>query len=269
MYREQPAGPELAGTILWASVRESGAGPTRVLPDGCLDLIWSSTHGLFVAGPDTAAHLAAGMPGECCVALRFAPGTGPAVIGVPASELRDRRWPLADLWPAAVARELADRMAEAAATGAERAGGEWAGAERAGGEWAGGERAGGEWAGAERAGGVLLTAAADRLRAAGGPDRLAGVVARGMAAGRPVAAVAAEVGLGERQLHRRSRELFGYGPKTLARILRLRRALTLVYAGVPVAEVAFRTGYADQPHLSREVRALAGVPLGALTAGGG
>ncbi|PWU53110.1 AraC family transcriptional regulator, partial [Micromonospora globispora] len=59
---------------------------------------------------------------------------------------------------------------------------------------------------------------------------------------------AAEVGLGQRALHRRSLSLFGYGPKTLAR------------AGTPLAEVAARAGYADQAHLTRDVRELAGVP---------
>ncbi len=42
-------------------------------------------------------------------------------------------------------------------------------------------------------------------------------------------------------------------------ILVLQRAVALVRAGVGLAEVAARAGYADQPHLSREVRALAGV----------
>jgi AraC-like DNA-binding protein len=57
---------------------------------------------------------------------------------------------------------------------------------------------------------------------------------------------------------------FGYGAKTLARILRMSRALDLARQGVPPAVVAADTGYADQSHLSREVRALAGVPLGNL-----
>ncbi|MGV9766911.1 helix-turn-helix domain-containing protein, partial [Micromonospora tulbaghiae] len=85
-------------------------------------------------------------------------------------------------------------------------------------------------------------------------------VAARLAAGATVAATAAEVGLGERALHRRSRALFGYGPKTLARILRMRRALDLARTGAPLAEVAVRSGYADQAHLTREVRELAGVP---------
>jgi AraC-like DNA-binding protein len=87
-------------------------------------------------------------------------------------------------------------------------------------------------------------------------------------AGRPVAATADELGLGVRQLHRRSLDAFGYGPKTLARILRLRRALVLAGAGVPFAETAVRSGFADQAHLARDVKELAGVPLGRLLAVG-
>lgn len=72
------------------------------------------------------------------------------------------------------------------------------------------------------------------------------------------------MGLSERQLHRRSLAAFGYGPKTLARVLRFDRALALAQDGVPLAETAALAGYADQPHLAREVKALSGVPLGRL-----
>jgi AraC-like DNA-binding protein len=281
MYRERTVGPDLAGAVLWTDVRGRHAPPGRVLPDGCMDLIWSSVSGLFVAGPDTAAQIVGGPAGERYVGLRLAPGVGPAVLGVPADALRDQRVPLAALWPARRVRELADRVEdEPSGLGGEPSGlgGEPSGT---GGEPSGigGEPAGvgggpagvgggpaGIGGGPAGVGAALVAAAVARLGAAGGPDPVAGLVARRMAAGRPVAAVAVETGLGERQLHRRSRLLFGYGPKTLARILRLRRALALAYAGLPAAEVAARAGYADQPHLSREVRALAGVPLGALTA---
>ena len=55
MYRERAA-VGVRGAVLWSSVAEGGA-PTRVLPDGCLDLLWSSRAGLRVAGPDRTAHL--------------------------------------------------------------------------------------------------------------------------------------------------------------------------------------------------------------------
>lgn len=226
MYREEAA-PGIPGAVRWASVSR-GEGPVRVLPDGCLDLLWSSRAGLLVAGPDRHAHLSVSVPGERWVGLRLPPGTGPAVFGIPADELRDQRVPLDDLWGPA-ATELADRVAAAEARG---------------------------WPVA----GVLEEVALRRLRTAGGPDPLAARVAARLAAGATIAATAAEVGLGARALHRRSQLLFGYGPKTLARILRMRRALALAGAGTPLAEVAVLAGYADQAHLTREVKELAGVP---------
>ncbi|SCL52801.1 AraC family transcriptional regulator [Micromonospora chersina] len=226
MYREEAA-PGIPGAVRWASVSR-GDGPVRVLPDGCLDLLWSSRSGLLVAGPDRQAHLSVSVPGERWVGLRLPPGIGPAVFGIPADELRDLRVPLDDLWGPA-ATDLADRVAAAEARG---------------------------WP----VGGVLEEVALRRLRAAGGPDPLGARVAARLAAGATVAATAAEVGLGARALHRRSRLLFGYGPKTLARILRMRRALDLAGAGTPLAEVAVLAGYADQAHLTREVKEFAGVP---------
>ncbi|QLQ35520.1 helix-turn-helix transcriptional regulator [Micromonospora robiginosa] len=231
MYREWEA-VGVGGAVRWVSVSSAG-GAVRVLPDGCLDLLWSSRAGLLVAGPDRTAQVGRSVPGERWIGLRLPPGVGPAVFGVPAEEVRDRRVPLVDLWgrPAA---ELAERV-EAAADPTV--------------------------AGWSAAGGAILEEVARaRLRAAGGPDPLGARVAARLAAGATVAATAAEVGLGARALHRRSRLLFGYGPKTLARILRMRRALDLARGGAPLAEVAALTGYADQAHLTRDVRELAGVP---------
>ena len=74
------------------------------------------------------------------------------------------------------------------------------------------------------------------------------------------------MGLGARQLHRRSLDAFGYGPKTLARVLRLQRALAFVRAGTPYAQAALAAGCADQAHLARETRELAGLTLTAYSA---
>jgi AraC-like DNA-binding protein len=107
--------------------------------------------------------------------------------------------------------------------------------------------------------------AAERWRGAGPPDRAVAAVVDRLRAGATVAATAHAVGLTERSLHRRCLAAFGYGPKPLARILRMRRALALARGGTPFAAVAAAAGYADQAHLAREVRSLAGVPLGVLT----
>jgi hypothetical protein len=74
----------------------------------------------------------------------------------------------------------------------------------------------------------------------------------------------APAGMSERQLRRRALDVFGYGPKMLGRILRMRRALELASSGVTLAHSAARAGYADQAHMTREVRSLAGVSLTAL-----
>ena len=111
---------------------------------------------------------------------------------------------------------------------------------------------------------ALEQVALDRAAAAGPPDPLLREVVAALDAGRSVAATADRLGLSARQLHRRSLAAFGYGPKTLARVLRLQRALALARAGVPFAETAARAGFADQAHLARDVRELAGMPLGEL-----
>ncbi|TWF90489.1 AraC-like DNA-binding protein [Kitasatospora viridis] len=220
----------MPGAVLWSQQRERAAtGPARVLPDGCMDLIWTGRE-LLVAGPDTTAHLVPGRAGDRYLGLRFAPGTAPLVLGLPASELTDQRVPLEALWPGRAA-ELTERV----------------------------------WAAPDPA------AALERLAVAAGPLRPQAVpeaVLRAVRRGRPVAAIAAELALSERQLRRHCLASFGYGAKTLERVLRLGRALDRARAGRPFAEVAAGTGYADQAHLAREVRALTGVPLTRLLADG-
>ncbi|MFJ9559105.1 helix-turn-helix domain-containing protein [Streptomyces fuscichromogenes] len=218
MYSERAS--RLSGAVVWVN-RTDADGAGRVLPDGCMDLLWNEGR-LLVAGPDTRAHVTEGAQGVW-VGLRFYPGTAPAVLGVPAYALLDQRVELGDLWPAADVRRLRDRVAGA------------------------GDPA------------VALEEIA--LERALPCDPSLRRLVEALGAGRSVAAVADELGLGARQLHRRSRAAFGYGPKTLARVLRMQRALALARAGAPAAETAFRAGYADQSHLARDVRELAGLPL--------
>ncbi|MFD8254250.1 DUF6597 domain-containing transcriptional factor, partial [Streptomyces werraensis] len=105
MYRERTS--RLPGAVVWTST-PSGGGPDRVLPDGCMDLLWHDGR-LLVAGPDTRAHVDAGAAGPWS-GIRFHPGTAPRLLGVPAHELRDRRVELADLWPAAEVRRATARV---------------------------------------------------------------------------------------------------------------------------------------------------------------
>jgi AraC-like DNA-binding protein len=222
VYQERPS--RLAGAVVWTNAPVPGPGARPVLPDGCMDLLWSDGR-LLVAGPDTRAYVPGGPPATWA-GIRLFPGTAPALLGVPAHELRDRRVELADLWPAREVRRRTGRIAAAAhpATALEEL----------------------------------------ALERAAPPDAELRRLVEGLAAGRPVSVTADELGLGARQLHRRSLTAFGYGPKTLARILRLQRALALARAGVPYADTAARTGYADQAHLSRDVREFTGTTLSEL-----
>ncbi|MGH3583480.1 MAG: AraC family transcriptional regulator [Mycobacterium sp.] len=94
-----------------------------------------------------------------------------------------------------------------------------------------------------------------------------GEVTRNLARGASVADTAREAGWSARTLQRQCTAVYGYGPAMLRRVLRFRRATRLLDTGVAPAEVAFRAGYSDQPHLHREIRTLAGLPLGQLVAG--
>jgi AraC-like DNA-binding protein len=100
-------------------------------------------------------------------------------------------------------------------------------------------------------------------------DPLARAAALGMASpGARVDELGATLGVSERQLRRRFAEAVGYGPKTLARVLRFQRFLALARSGDDLARLALTAGYADQAHLTRETRRLAGrTPLELLLAG--
>jgi methylphosphotriester-DNA--protein-cysteine methyltransferase len=85
--------------------------------------------------------------------------------------------------------------------------------------------------------------------------------AQRLEAGR-VTEVARELAVSERHLRRLVSAHVGYGPKLLARVLRLRGALARVREGAELAQVAFDAGYSDQAHFGNDCRELAGVPPG-------
>lgn len=109
-YCERLAPPGLAGVVgcLWRSETIVGR-EQRVLPDGCMDLIWMDG-AVHVAGPDSRAFLTVQPPGQVVTGLRFRPGAAPGVFGLPACVLRDQRVRLEDLWPGTtVTQQVATR----------------------------------------------------------------------------------------------------------------------------------------------------------------
>jgi hypothetical protein len=65
-------------------------------------------------------------------------------------------------------------------------------------------------------------------------------------------------GFSSRSLERRVARATGLSRGAIGRIRRAERAVELLARGVPASEVAYRTGYADQPHLTRSLRRFVG-----------
>ena len=232
-YAEWQAPAALRGPVacLWARVVPEGADHAGlVLPDACSDLIWEQGVGAYVAGPDTGPVTTQTRPGVVFTGVRFRPAAGGQVLGLPLSELRDQRVPLADLRRDA-ARDLPATLAPAEAA-------------------------------------ARMVAVTGTLVAGSTPDPAISAAASLL---RDPAArtehVAERVGLSERQFRRRSQAAIGYGPKTLQRVLRFQRFVRLLDAASQppdLAGLAALAGYADQPHLTRDCRALSGLTPAAL-----
>lgn len=241
-YREDapPAAVRESLVCVWSSQSGEVEVAQPVLPDACVDILWVNDREPMVAGPATRAMIARVPPGTRTVGARFKPGWCAAVLGVDASELRDQLLPLRDVAPAlarAFSSAVADRepLADKVATAKQ-----------------------------------LL---ARHVAHAPPPDGIVrGTV--GWLAAHPHARVH-ELGralhISDRQLRRRLLAAAGYTPKTLHRVLRLQRLLAIAGAdaGAPLSALALRAGYADQAHMTRDVRELAGATPAALLARAG
>lgn len=224
-YREQPATGRLARLFrcVWSHrLPEHSAGGTAVVPDGCSDLIWTGGR-LMVIGPDRIAAFPVLPAGETVLGLRFRPGAALRWLDIPLSELVGRSVPLRDVRGDVGAIE--EQLADESDTGRRLA------------------RLS-AWAGGEAAAAIDPQGDMEALF-----NRLSGGTLHDFSAG---------AALGERTLRRRSRDHFGYGPKTLERVLRLQRLLGLLQkpASDNLAILAYEAGYADQAHMSRDVKEL-------------
>ena len=228
-YAEWPAqqSPRAAVACLWVH-QPGGSAPSPVLPDACIDIIWDGTS-LFVAGPDTGPVPIEPRPGAYA-GLRFRPGRAPGFLGTPAFALLDSRVDLAQLWGQACADRIAARLSLART--------------------------------ARAAADILDTVVAERADAAVAPDPMIdGLVAflqSAPQANGTVRAASQALGVLERRLHQHCTAAVGYGPKTLERVIRFQRAMRLARRADSLADLAAWSGYADQAHLSRECRRLAG-----------
>ncbi|WCB91988.1 hypothetical protein DSM104299_00669 [Baekduia alba] len=233
-YREYAPPPGLEALV--ACVWVSHGGETRVLPDACVDVVMDGGR-LVVAGPATAAVLAPATPGQARVGVRFRVGAAGAALGLPVGELRDQGVGLEEIWGAHARRVEARALAAPTPEDALLA---------------------------------LIGGVAERLPAPEAADHEVRRAALALARPRRGEAEAAAVaGLSARQLRRRFEAAVGYGPATLVRVLRFQRFLRAARTiDAPLARLAAEAGYADQAHLARESRRLAGLPPSALLAAG-
>lgn len=188
--------------------------------------------GSFVAGLLPRQLRAGGWRGEC-LQIRLSPVVAAAVLGASA-ELTGTVASLEDVW-ARDARQVEGRL-RAAASWDER-----------------------------------FTIAAEVLGRRLGPRPLVDpeiaytwrrtVTSRGRAR---VHGLADEVGWSRKRLWSRFRSQIGLTPKRAAQLVRFDHAAHLLAAGHTAANVAAQSGYVDQPHLHREVKAIAGVTPAAL-----
>jgi AraC-like DNA-binding protein len=209
---------------------ESTGAPHRVLPDGCMDALFDlSTAEASVVGAMSRATLVRAPRGTHVFGVRFRPGRASLFVDAVAGELRDARVPLETLVGRAAAR-LTEQVLSAR-TDEERA----------------------------RVIVAFVHQPSSRVR---GHDARIDQATRvfEQTHGRvPISYVAQVVGLSERQLERMFRERVGVRPKFFARVKRMQQALRLLsretFSGAALAAAA---GYADEPHLLREFRALCG-----------
>jgi AraC-like DNA-binding protein len=241
-YRELAVAPELrrhfASAWIHTTPRQATS-QTAIVPDASADLVWFGG-GLMVAGPDREVSLEPVPAGTAVVGLRFQPGAAAGWLGLPASEIVGQRIRLECL-QAGQARELVDCVGEA------------------------------------RDPGLILQRLEQGLSGMTAQMESPGAIWRavlahlheaGEANGAMVRELASLLGMSERTLRRVCEQGFGYGPKTLDRILRMQRFLQAAGGGRKsnLAELALLVGYADQAHLTREARELTGLTPAAIQA---
>ncbi|HZS53310.1 MAG TPA: helix-turn-helix domain-containing protein [Bryobacteraceae bacterium] len=224
-YREIQAVARLAPYVecLWTH------GPSdvlaRVLPDTCVDLVFSRDTGLLVVGTMTRAISVEPSRGTF-VGVRLRAGSARSILGVPINELRDVVIPLRDIWGKR-GRDIEGRSYQMASA---------------------------------TDGMQILSSAVVPLQPL---SRLqTGIAYLAMNGGRVrLGDITRATGLGVRQLRRRCIEETGLSPKHLARVGRFRDVCSRIATDESAnwADLACESGYYDQAHLINEFREFSGL----------
>lgn len=235
-YREYVPAPALRPFVdrLWT--RDGGLSPSeqRVLPDGCIDwlLHLGTAPRAVVVGTMTRPHVVPAGFAPPIVAVRFRPGGAAAFLRERADRFTDHHVALDDAGVSSIAildRVLDEVLPHRRARALER---------------------------------HLLAALP---RAEGPPaiiDRAVGALWREQPPS--VDALARELGVTRQHLRRLFRDHVGIGPKELARVARVHRAIERLGSARrgDLAGVATEIGFFDQAHMNRDFREIAGATPG-------
>ena len=201
----------------------------RVLPDGCVDVLLMNENPIVI-GPWTRPFIANLAPGTNILGARICPGLASSLLGIPASELLNRSVPLVDLWGNTRTSEFGkivdQRTVQARMSAMEAL--------------------------------LLMRGATAR------PVDTAVCAAIEWIARHPhgrIEQLTQWLGVSHRQIQRRFTIAVGYGPKLFQSVLRFQRLLHLASdEGVQgnLARFAVDADYADQAHMSREVKRFSG-----------
>jgi len=235
-YREHEPCAALAPYVdrLW--VNRGTAGPRVILPDGCIDILVDLTRpeAPFVVGTMTNAALFEAGEHIDIVGVRFKPGGAPPFLRLSAGELTDRHHdqvPWLRIDPREPMASLERALLERLAR---------------------------------------IDDTPDRLIVYA-VNRIAGSAHSTPHAGTPtIDELARETGYSRQYLGRRFRDRVGLSPKQLHRIARMQRAvIALQRDDRELAVVAVASGYFDQAHMNRDLRALASITPAAVRAARG
>ncbi|MGD9476469.1 helix-turn-helix domain-containing protein [Shinella sp. G-2] len=231
-YREFAVSPAISGAVrcVWMH-RAPDSPPTArvaVVPDGCVDLLWTEG-GFLLAGPDRVAAYPRLRSGQVILGLRLRPGIARSLLRCDLDQLTGTVVALGDILPGSFGAQH-DRML-ALGDPLQR---------------------------------LKHLQAAFAMEMRDLPAVRPNVAAlHALSARLPADAIALEMGLTERTLRRLSTAEFGYGPKTLSRILRFQTLLgRMAHRENTLAGLAADSGFADQAHMNRDVLALTSLTPG-------
>lgn len=215
----------------WVRSGDGEPEPRRILPDGCIDLLIDLNRGAHAVAVGTMTRaITFDSPAPVrIVAVRFRPGGAVPFLAVPADQLTDRVIPCVELG----LRWLAPARLE-------------------------------DFAAVDQAARALEQSLLNRLHAIRAPDDLIAHAVKTLLllpTCPSIEQLSRGLGWSRQHLRRRFMQQVGVGPKQLARVVRMQRAVDVLQRRPSdgIAGTAVALGYFDQAHLSRDLRDLAGV----------